>query len=237
MTQAQTRQQKPPNYSRINSTLKLFRPSIQSGLQSATTQPKASYSSVVKGTKDIGSSTAKTSSERPPGPFLEEQLPIVCCEDKGEESSNYTLKNSDGNSFSMSVEIEPNTEIKIPGDEASDSSVCSYKESILSTPERPPGPLLEERDGNISALPINTASISEQPHAPESSINLNHLSSLDTDVGMSETEVASINAHGEFDSLEDITVYEVVTEYQSAPTMLTANYPACIPSTSRRANN
>ena len=77
----------------------------------------------------------------------------------------------------------------------------------------------------FSALQINTASLSEQPHAPGPSINLNHLSSLDTDVGMSETEVASINAHGEFDSLEDITVYEVVTEYQSAPTMLTANYP------------
>ena len=73
--------------------------------------------------------------------------------------------------------------------------------------------------------PINTASTSEQPNAPERSISGNNLSSLDTDVCIVEAEVASINAHGEFDSLEDITVYEVVTEYQSAPPISTANYP------------
>ena len=103
--------------------------------------------------------------------------------------------------------------------------MCLYEEPILSTPERPPGPLLEERDNNINASPMNTASISEQPNAPERSISLNNISAIDTDVCMIDAEVASINAHEELESLEDITVYEVVTEYQSAPPISTANYP------------
>ena len=119
--------------------------------------------------------------ERPPSPLLEEQLPIAYCKYKSEESIDNTLGDSDGNSLSVRVEIDSNTEIDIPGDKTSNSSVSLYEESILSTPERPPGPFLEERDNNINALPINTASISEQSNAPELSINLNDVSVPDTD--------------------------------------------------------
>ena len=183
--------------------------------------------------------------ERPPGPLLEEQLPTAYFKDKSEELINNNLRNSNGNSLMVREEIASKTEIDILGDKASNLSVCLYKEPILSTPERPSGPLLEERDNNINkelmseglssnteALisltaksPINADSTSEQPNAPERSISGNILPSLDTDVCMVEAAVASINAHGEFDSIEDITVYEVVTEYQSAPPISTANYP------------
>ena len=53
----QPKQPKPPNYSRINSTIKLVRPSMQSGLRSSTTPPKVSYSSVVKRPMKIESTT------------------------------------------------------------------------------------------------------------------------------------------------------------------------------------
>ena len=133
----------------------------------------------------------------------------------------------------MKEEIASKTEIDTLGDKASNFSGCLYKEPILSTPERPPGPLLEERDNNINESvhihkelksPIDTASTSEQPNDPEQSISLNNISVSDT-VCMVEAEVASINAREEFESLEDITVYEVVTEYQSAPPISTAKYP------------
>ena len=39
---------KPPNYSRINSTIKLVRPTIQSNVQRATVSPTLSYSAMVQ---------------------------------------------------------------------------------------------------------------------------------------------------------------------------------------------
>ena len=45
---AQVKTSKPPYYSRINSTLKLFRPSVTSGAKSSPVQSKVSYSEVVK---------------------------------------------------------------------------------------------------------------------------------------------------------------------------------------------
>ena len=38
---------------------------------------------------------------------------------------------------------------------------------------------------------------------------MNSTSVLGTDVYMTDSEVADINAHGEFESLEDLTVYEL----------------------------
>ena len=42
---------------------------------------------------------------------------------------------------------------------------------------------------------------------------------------MAEPEVTSLNTQEESDSLEDLTVYEVVTEYQGAPPTSTTSYP------------
>ena len=136
-------------------------------------------------------------------------------------------------------------------DNVSNSSADICEEPILSTPERPSGSLLEERDNgtNTSAhvykeptgtalssgmevynqsminSEMNTASIPEQHNTPERLPSVNSASVLDTDVYMVDAEVASINVKDEFESLEDITVYEVVTEYQSTPPISTANYP------------
>ena len=72
----------------------------------------------------------------------------------------------------------------------------------LSTPDRPSGPLLEEQFS--TSLPNNN-------------------SSINTDVN--DAEVGDNIAHNECDSLEDITVYEVVTEYQTTSTASFNNYP------------
>ena len=45
------------------------------------------------------------------------------------------------------------------------------------------------------------------------------------DVNMVDAEVANINALNEFESLKDITVYEVVTEHQATPKVLSTYYP------------
>ena len=42
---------------------------------------------------------------------------------------------------------------------------------------------------------------------------------------MVDSEVAGINTHDESESLEDLTIYEVVTDYQGAPPISTTNYP------------
>ena len=72
-----------------------------------------------------------------------------------------------------------------------------------STPERPSGPSLEERF-----------------HDPI----LNSASCSTTDVDMADSEVANIYTHEEFESLEDLTVYEVVTEYRDNSVTSTNNY-------------
>ena len=46
--QGQARISKPPNYSRINSTIKLVRPTFQPAIQQASVQPTSSYATVVK---------------------------------------------------------------------------------------------------------------------------------------------------------------------------------------------
>ena len=42
---------------------------------------------------------------------------------------------------------------------------------------------------------------------------------------MMDVEVANINTDGDFESLEGITVYEVVTEYENIPLVTNADYP------------
>ena len=42
---------------------------------------------------------------------------------------------------------------------------------------------------------------------------------------MVDAEVADINAHNECESLEDITVFEVVTNFQATPKIPASNYP------------
>ena len=78
----------------------------------------------------------------------------------------------------------------------------------LSTPDRPSGPLLEEQFS--APLPNN-----KQDQIPR----------IDTDVNEVNEEVADINTSNECDPLEDIIVYEVVTEYQATPPVPAANYP------------
>ena len=109
-----------------------------------------------------------------------------------------------------------------------------------STPERPSGPLLEERSLQLSTTNfsvLNTISPSDQqPSTPERPSGpsleqkfrdpiLNGASSSTTNVDMADSEVANMTTHQEFESLEDLTVYEVVTEYQSVPPISTTNYP------------
>ena len=77
----------------------------------------------------------------------------------------------------------------------------------LSTPERSSDPLLEEQfsapfPNNISVLNINDSRV--------------------------EAEEEDINAYHECESLEDITVYEVVTEYQTTPQPPATKYPSII---------
>ena len=42
---------------------------------------------------------------------------------------------------------------------------------------------------------------------------------------MTDSEVENISTHVEPDSPEDLTVYEVITEYQGAPSTSNTNYP------------
>ena len=158
---------------------------------------------------------------------------------------------SNRNSIPVIEEEVSKTVIDTLFDNMSNSSADISEEPILSTPERPSGSLLEERDNGTNTSShvckeptgtalssgmeastqftinseINTDSISEQPNIPERLPSLNNPSVLDTNVYMIDAKVAGINAQDEFDSLEDITVYEVVTEYPSAPQISTANYP------------
>ena len=73
----------------------------------------------------------------------------------------------------------------------------------LGTPERPSEPALEEqfRDSYLDSTSV-----------PE------------TDIHMVEAEVADINTREEFESLEDLTVYEIVTEYRDNSIIPTNNY-------------
>ena len=82
------------------------------------------------------------------------------------------------------------------------TTTTSYEQ--LSTPERSYGP-----------------SLAEQCPTPVS----NHISAPGADVNMLDTKVANINTNGGRDSLEDIPVFEVVTEYQNTPQSTVANYP------------
>ena len=65
----QTRPAKPPNYSRINSTIKLVRPVFQSSSQLVSTRPGVSYSTIVKGNTNTkapnttGKSTLKSTND------------------------------------------------------------------------------------------------------------------------------------------------------------------------------
>ena len=73
-----------------------------------------------------------------------------------------------------------------------------------STPERSSEPSLEEK------FPVPAS---------------NDLSVPGTDVHMVDSGVANIRALNEFESLEDQTVYEVVTECQNAPQGSNTDYP------------
>ena len=53
----------------------------------------------------------------------------------------------------------------------------------------------------------------------------NNISALVADANMIDAEVANINTNSGCDSLEDITVYEVVTKYQNTPQWTVANIP------------
>ena len=107
-----------------------------------------------------------------------------------------------------------------------------------STPERSSDPSLEERTSQPSSsnLVTNTVSSYEQPSTPERPSgpsleeqfrdpSLSNTLVIDTDVYMADSEVADINAHDEFEPLENLTVYEVVTEYQGDPPISATNYP------------
>ena len=59
--QGQARLSKPPNYSRINSTIKLVRTISQSSIQQVSAQPTLSYSAIVKGNSIIKLNTSSKS--------------------------------------------------------------------------------------------------------------------------------------------------------------------------------
>ena len=114
---------------------------------------------------------------------------------------------------------------------------CETDSEQPSTPERPSGPSLEERllQSNPSSLLLITTGLHEQLSTPErpsdpsleeqfEGPNSSNTQVLSTDVYMADSENASITTHDEFESLEDITVYEVVTDYQHTPPISTTNY-------------
>ena len=106
-----------------------------------------------------------------------------------------------------------------------------------STTERSSDPSLEERSSqpNPSTILTNITGPCEQLSTPERSSDPTHEEQfqnpilpstvvIGTDVDMADSEVAGLKTLEEIESLEDLTVYEVVTEYQDHPPTSTTNY-------------
>ena len=133
--------------------------------------------------------------DRPSGPLLEEQFIVPSV---SETATNQDIVRS-------AYEIQQSSEsIYDQSILSNELVVAEINPNIeLSTPDRPSGPLLEEQFS--APLPNNL--------------------SLDTNVNEVDAEVADFIANNECDSSEDITVYEVVTEYQATSTVPATNYP------------
>ena len=80
-----------------------------------------------------------------------------------------------------------------------------------------------ENPGNQPSTPKRSSGTSlEEPFRDPS---LSNISVPDNEVYMADSEVENISTHAEPDSPEDLTVYEVITEYQGAPLTSNTNYP------------
>ena len=84
------------------------------------------------------------------------------------------------------------------------STIVREDPGQLSTPELPSGISLEE---------------------PFRNQNVSNTSVLNAEVNKPDSDVESIDIHSEPEHTEDLTVYEVVTEYQGVPSTSNADYP------------
>ena len=198
----------------------LTRAEAHTNIATLTLEPTKELSLRVKPTTEV------STPDRPSGPLLEEQFGT------SELSSNKGLPQSIGRvraQFIMSEEviatktkanIAISTSVLNEGlqDEQTVDPLCDLSHQFQ---------VIESTENNI-----HSASSADENTRDQFVTNMEVVidedkpnNNADANTDVNDAEVADIIAHPDGDSLEEITVYEVVTEYQTTSTATLANYP------------